>query len=106
MRENNNYNALVGKYSSKDSLKISTLAYWEEIEIERGITYDAILKDLSDLNYKHYIKELEYRLDDGENLNEIFFSIITKNKDTKSTIGYHQSIIQHYLNQDFRKLFE
>jgi len=106
VRVNNDNNALVGRNSTKDSLKISTLTFWDENEIERGITYDSILQDLTDLNYSHYISELDYRLNDGENINEVLISIITKNKDTKSTIGYHQNIIQHYLNQDFMKLFE
>ena len=106
MRINNYYNALIGKNPVKDSLKIDTLTYWDENEIERAITYDAILQDLRDLNYNHYIVELEYNLDDGGNINEVLMSIITRNSDTKSTLGYHRNTIQHYLNQDFLSLFE
>jgi len=103
---NDNYNALVGRNSVKESLKINTLTYWDENEIERGIIYDKILKDLEDLNYTECIIELENKLNNGDNINDILISIITKNDDTKSTLGYHQNIIQHYLNQDFIKLFE
>jgi len=106
VRVNNDNNALIGRNSIKDSLKNNTLTYWDENEIERGITYDSILTDLKDLKYNHYITELERKLNNGENINQILISIITKNKDTKSTIGYHKNTIQHYLNQDFIKLFE
>ena len=68
----------------------------DENEIERGITYDSILTDLKDLKYNHYITELERKLNNGENINQILISIITKNKDTKSTIGYHKNTIQHF----------
>lgn len=106
MRGNNDNNSLIGKYSTKDSLKKSTLTFWDENEIERDITYRKILEDLQDLSYNHYINEFEYRFNDGENINDILISIITRNIETKSTIGYHKETIQSYLNQDFMKLFD
>ena len=78
---------------------------YDEINIERNITYGIILKEIKDLGYTNFIYELEYRLMEDENINEILLSIIHRDCETKSTIGYHYSVLYHYLGQDLLNLF-
>ena len=87
-------------------LKIPSKILNNEIDIERNITYNKIIDELSDLNYNKLRCELEYRLMDDENINDILLSIITRDSETKSTIGYHANILNYYLEQDLLNLFK
>lgn len=86
-------------------LKTPSKIFDNEINIERNITYDIIIGEISDLNNNKFMHELEYRLMDNENINDILLSIINRNFETKSTLGYHRTILNHYLGQDLLNLF-
>ena len=92
-------------YKVQDNFKNNSLTFWDEI-IDRGITYDIIYNEMTDLGYDTYKSELKYRLDDNEDINDIFLSIITRNEMVESTLGYHQGALQMYLDEDIMKLFK
>lgn len=74
-----------------------------EKNIERWITYDMIFKDIVDLEYeKHYKPDNQFS---EENINMVLLSIINASLETKSTLGYHKSTIEHYLDEDIINLF-
>lgn len=91
-------------YSSKENRIIPSNV--DDSEIERDITYNTIIEDLKDLGHNRYYSELQNRLDVGENINQILLSIINRNRLTKSIIGYHTRVIEHYINQDIMALFK
>jgi hypothetical protein len=95
------------KFSSKvkNNFRNNSIKLWDD-KIDRCITYNTIYSEMVELGYGTHISELKYRLDNGENINSIFLSIITKNKIVKSTLGYHRGTIQMYLDQDFMGLFK
>jgi len=92
-------------YKVKNIFKNNSLTFWDD-KIDRCITYNTIYDEMVELDYGFYISELKYRLDNDENINDIFLSIITRNKIIKSTLGYHRGTIQMYLDQDFMDLFK
>jgi hypothetical protein len=92
-------------YKVTNNFKNNSLTFWDD-RIERCITYNTIIDEMTELGYATYISELKYRLDDNESINEILMSIITRNNMLKSTLGYHRGVIQMYLDQDFMSLFK
>jgi hypothetical protein len=89
-------------YKVTNNFKNNSLTFWDE-RIDRCITYNIIIDEMTELGYEDYKRELEYRLDEGENINEILMSIITRNK---PTLGYHKGTVQLYMDQDFMNLFK
>lgn len=77
-----------------------------DIDFDRWIIYNEIIEQIDDLGYKDLHYELEDRVKNNEDVNEVFKSIINRNSDTKSTIGYHLNTIQHYIDEDFIKMFK
>lgn len=109
MRVKNNDTTLKGiKFSSKASRNFnkSSLTFWDDTEIERIITYNAIIEDLIDLEYLDYYQEIQDSFNSDEMINKTLMGIITRNSETLSTLGYHKSTIQHYLDQDIMDLFK
>jgi len=72
--------------------------------VERSITYEKVIDEIMELGY-HTDMTLEYRLLEGENINELLLSIINKNSETKSTVGYHTSTLKCYLDEDLLERF-
>jgi len=96
------------KFSTKVARNFnkSSLTFWDDTEIERIITYNAIIEDLIDLDYLDYYQEIQDNFHEDESINEILMSVITRNSETLSTLGYHKGTIQHYLDQDIMDLFK
>jgi len=92
-------------YKVTNNFRNNSLTFWDE-SIDRCITYNTIMDEMTELGYGTYKCELKYRLNNDENINEILMSIITRNKMLKSTLGYHRGVIQMYLDQDFMNLFK
>lgn len=109
MKVKNNDTTLSGNgFSTKVTRNFnkSSLTFWDDTEIERIITYNAIIEDLIDLDYTFYYDELLERVQMDESINEVLIDIIDKNSETKSTLSYHKSTLQHYLDQDIMNLFK
>jgi len=109
VRVRNNDTALTGtKFLTKAARNFnkSSLTFWDDTEIERIITYNAIIEDLIDLEYLDYYQEVQDSFNSDGMVNEILMDIITRNSETLSTLGYHKSTIQHYLDQDIMNLFK
>ena len=109
MRVRNNDTALKGtEFSTKATRNFnkSSLTFWDDTEIERVITYNAIIEDLIDLEYFNYYQEVQDGFNSDKSMNELLMNIITRNSDTLSTLGYHKSTIQHYLDRDIMDLFK
>jgi hypothetical protein len=108
VRLNNYGNTLFNdefSYKVTNNFKNNSLTFWDD-RIDRCITYNAIIDEMTELAYVTYISELKYRLDDNENINDILMSIVTRNKTLKSTLGYHRGVLQMYMDQDFMNLFK
>jgi hypothetical protein len=109
VRVRNNDTTLYGtEFSAKVTRNFnkSSLTFWDDTEIDRIVTYNSIIEDLIDLEYTAYYLDLQIRVNGDESINEIFMDIITRNSETMSTLGYHKSTIQHYLDQDIMNLFK
>jgi hypothetical protein len=92
-------------YKVPHDFKDNLLTFWDE-KIDRCIIYNQIMDEMDELEYEDYQHELSYRLGDGENINDILLSIITRTDEVISTLGYHRGSIQMFLDQDFMKMFK
>ena len=88
-----------------EAFKSSTLTQQVDLDIDRLIIYNEIVTQIIDLGYNNYYNEIESRVTKGEDPNEVIKSILIRNDETKSTIGYHLNIIQHFIDVDFMKRF-
>jgi len=75
----------------------------EEIKWE---TYGLIIDSLLKQGHKNILKEVKYRMTDGENPNEIMLDIIHRHSDTvDGMIWFLKRRIEEYLEDDFYKKF-
>ena len=88
------------------TLKNHFLTAFTETNTERWITYNEFLKDLVELGYHNYYKELKYRVEAGQSPNKVIMSIIHKDKDIKSIMGCYYNAIQYYIEEDLMNFFK
>ncbi len=75
----------------------------EEIKWE---TYGLIIENLVNQGHKNILKEVKYRMTDGENPNEIFLDIIQRHSDTvDGMVWFLKRRVEEYLEEDFYKKF-
>ena len=75
----------------------------EEIKWE---TYGLIIENLLNQGHKNILKEVKYRMTDGENPNVILLDIIQRHSDTvDGIIWFLKRRIEEYLEEDFYKKF-
>jgi hypothetical protein len=75
----------------------------EEIKWE---TYGLIIENLLNQGHKNILKEVKYRMTDGENPNAILLDIIQRHSDTvDGIIWFLKRRIEEYLEEDFYKKF-
>jgi hypothetical protein len=75
----------------------------EEIKWE---TYGLIIENLVNHGHKNILKEVKYRMTDGENPNEIFLDIIQRHSDTlDGMVWFLKRRVEEYLEEDFYKKF-
>lgn len=106
---NQNLSTLGDKFSGKmhEAFKSSSInKLYSNIEIERMITYNDILGEFIDLGYQELYDEFEVRICTGECPNIVLESIITKNDEIKSTMGYLLSQVIYFIDKDLMKLFK
>jgi hypothetical protein len=89
-----------------EAFRNSSLTKKLNINFERWITYNEIISQLIDLDYMDFYYEMDNRIKHGECPNEVIKSIINKNNEIKSVMGYHLEVIQHYLDDDFMKKWD
>jgi len=90
-------------YSQHVKNLINTL---DEEHTERWEIYSLILEDLINSGKDHYLKEIKYRLTDGEDPNEVILSIIEKESDNLNSLAWGlKARIEEYLEEDFFKRF-
>lgn len=78
----------------------------EEQEI-RWETYNLIMNELISQGDKTYIKEVKYRLSDGENPNLVFLDIINRDIDNvNSLVWFLKRRLEEYIEEDnFNRFF-
>ena len=77
----------------------------EEEEIKWD-TYSLIIENLVNQGYKNILKEVKYRMTDGENPNQIILDIIHRYSDTvDGMIWFLKRRVEEYLEEDFYKKF-
>lgn len=75
----------------------------EEIKWE---TYGLIIETLISQGHKNILKEVKYRMTDGENPNEIILDLIHRHSDTvDGMVWFLKRRIEEYLEEDFYKKF-
>jgi hypothetical protein len=85
-------NCLLNNLDEEDEIK------WE--------TYSLIIENLVNLGYKNILKEVKYRMTDGENTNEIILDIIHRHSDAvDGVIWFLKRRVEEYLEEDFYKKF-
>jgi hypothetical protein len=105
---NNNLTTLGNKFSGRihNAFRSSSInKFYSNIEIDRIITYNEILGEFIDLGYSDLYNEFEVRICNGENPNLILESIISRNDENQSTLGYLLGVIRYYIDKDITKLF-
>jgi hypothetical protein len=85
------------------AFKSSSLTKHLNIDFNRWITYNEIIGQLIDLDYMDFYDEMDGRIKKGENPNEVIKTILNRNDEIKSMMGYHLGVIQHYIDEDFIK---
>lgn len=110
MRVNNqNLSTLGDKFSGRIHAafrRSSINKLYSDIEIDRLITYNEILGDFIDLGYGDLYDEFEFRLCSGECPNKIIESIITRNEEYFSTMGYILGHITYFIDKDLMIYFD
>ncbi len=75
----------------------------EEIKWE---TYGLIIENLVNQGHNNILKEVKYRMTDGENPNQIILDIIHRHSDTvDGIIWFLKRRVEEYLEEDFYKKF-
>lgn len=78
----------------------------DEEKGDRWETYNLIASELSKNNGKDYIKEIKYRLTDGEDPNFVMLDIIEReNEIIGGLIWFLKRRIEEYVDDDFFKRF-
>ena len=73
----------------------------EEDEI-RWETYGLIIDNLIKLGYKNILKEVKYRITDGENPNKIMLDIIQRySENVDSMVWFLKRRVEEYLEEDY-----
>ena len=75
------------------------------IEIERLITYNEVLGDFITLGYCNLYNEFEERVCLGECPNTIIVSLINRDSEYISTMGYLLEQINYFIDKDIMKYF-
>jgi len=82
---------------------LSGLNEEEEIKWE---TYGLVIENLLNQGHKNVLKEVKYRMTDGENPNEIILDLIQRHSDTvDGMVWFLKRRIEEYLEEDFYKKF-
>lgn len=77
----------------------------EDSEI-RWETYNLIIDQLSKNTNKDYLKELKYRLTDGEDPNKVILDIIDReNDEIDSLVWFLRKRVEEFIEDDFFKRF-
>lgn len=85
-------NCLLNDLNEEDEIK------WE--------TYGLIIDSLLNQGHNNVLKEIKYRMTDGENPNEIILDLIQRHSDTvDSMIWFLKRRVEEYLEDDFFKKF-
>ena len=86
---------------------INILKSIDEEGEDRWETYSIIIEQLVKQGKGHYLKEIKYRLSDGENPNEVILSIIEReSEDIDSLTWFFKRRVEEYLEDDyFRKFY-
>ena len=85
-------NCLLNNLNEEDEIK------WE--------TYGLIIENLVNQGHKNVLKEIKYRITDGENPNEIILDIVQRYSDTvDGMIWFLKRRVEEYLEEDFYKKF-
>lgn len=84
----------------------SVLKTINEDEEDRWEIYSIIIQELIKDGKEAYLKEIKYRLSDGENPNEVMLDIIARESDNiNNLIWFLKRRIEEYLEDDFYKKF-
>jgi hypothetical protein len=82
---------------------LNDLDEYEEIKWE---TYGLIIENLLNNGHKNVLKEIKYRMTDGENPNEIILDLIQRHSDTvDGVVWFLKRRVEEYLEEDFFKKF-
>jgi len=106
--KNQNFATLGGNFSSRihKAFKNSSInKIYDDIEIERLLTYNEVLGEFIDLGYDDLYHEFEYRICDGESPNEVLVELI-KRDDYALTMGYLLGHLEYFVDKDYMKYFE
>lgn len=81
---------------------------FDEKQETRWETYNVIINELISQGNKECVKEVKYRLSDGENPNTVFLDIINRNTDNiNGLVWFLKRRLEEYLEDDmFDKYFE
>lgn len=107
--KNQNLSTLGDKFSGKihKAFRSSSITkLFTDIEIDRMIIYNEVLGEFIDLGYVDLYNEFETRICLGECPNVILESLITKNAEYESTLGYLLNQINYFIDKDIMKLFD
>ena len=78
----------------------------DEEQEGRWETYDLIVSELTKNTNKDFMKEIKYRLTDGENPNEVILDIIDREIDNVGgLVWFLRKRIEEYIDEDFFKRF-
>ena len=83
-----------------------SIRFLDESIVEREIIYNEILIELQDLEYEVSYRTLRKMLRNYDSPNIFIKGVITRNGDTKSTLGHRLNIIEYYIGQDLMDLFK
>jgi len=100
---NNNRTTLNKAYNKHLNSILQTINEEEEYRWE---IYSIIIEHLIKLGKSNYLKELQYRLTDGENPNEIILNIIEKESDNMDNLTWgFKKKLEEYLEEDYFRRF-
>jgi hypothetical protein len=78
----------------------------DEEEESRWETYNLIVSELIKNTNKDFMKEIKYRLTDGENPNEVILDIIDReSENVGGLVWFLRKRIEEYIDEDFFKRF-
>jgi hypothetical protein len=106
---NQNLTILGDKFSGKmnEAFKKSSInKIYSNLDIERLITYNEILGEFINLGYGDLYDEFEYRICYSECPNIVLVSLMNRNEEVESTMGYLLNKINYFIDKDFMILFE
>ena len=80
---------------------------FDEEQENRWETYNLILNELMSQGNKNYLKEVKYRLTDGENPNKIILDIINRvnDDDVSGLVWFLKRRLEEYLEEDYFNKF-